>query len=155
MSTALNLYPLVLKHLPVLLLKPEVRPSGIVKHSVISRVSLSSHYALHLLIHISTLYLSQPIPLEYLCFQSFDATPENRKEKAHSSTEQGRLFDSFRSRYRAMYPFTIYHASAMQHRRYTLYANSEAERERWRKALEDAVAVRKARQDANMVSEQH
>ena len=95
----------------------------------------------------------QPIPLEYLRLGHFDAAPDQRKERAHSSTEQvqARLFDSFRSRYRAMYPFTIFHASAPTNRRYTLYARSEAERERWRKTLEDAVAVRKARQDGNMV----
>lgn len=51
-----------------------------------------------------------------------------------------------------MYPFTIFHASAVTHRRYTLYAVSDAEREQWRKVLENAIAVRKARQEANMVS---
>ena len=65
--------------------------------------------------------------------------------------EQTRLFDSFRSRYRAMYPFTVFHASAQTNRRYTLYAVSEADREQWRKMLEDAVTVRKVRLESNMV----
>ena len=50
-----------------------------------------------------------------------------------------------------MYPFTLYHASAVTTRRYTLYANSEKEREKWRKALVDAIGVRKVRQESNMV----
>ena len=120
---------------------------------------------------------AQPLPLEYLRLASFDASPESRKEKAHSSTSEsvsypttypspsflnssntattsgsGRLFDySFRSRYRNMYPFTLYHASAKSARRYTLYAESEEARGRWGRALRDAVAVRMARQDSNKV----
>lgn len=82
---------------------------------------------------------------------NFDAPPENRREKAHSSIEQSRIFDSFRSRYRQMFPFTIYHASATLIRRYTLYAVSPEQRERWRKALVDATGVRKVRQDTNKV----
>lgn len=98
--------------------------------------------------------LSQPIPLEYIRLASFDAPPENRKDRAHSSNEQSaRFLDSFRSRYRSMYPFTIFHASAKSARRYTLYSASEAERESWHKALIEAVAVRKVRQDSNMVSD--
>jgi hypothetical protein len=40
----------------------------------------------------------------------------------------------------------------MSTRRYTLYADSEAEREAWHQALVDAIALRKARQESNMVS---
>ncbi|KAI0091299.1 hypothetical protein BDY19DRAFT_1033671 [Irpex rosettiformis] len=119
----------------LLLLKKEVRPSGIYKHNVVSR----------------------PIPIEYLRLASFDAAPENRKDKTSSSVDHGKIFgiDSFRSRYRAMYPFTLYHASAMTTRRYTLYANSEAEREKWRRALVEAIGVRKVRQESNMILAPH
>ncbi|EKM58279.1 uncharacterized protein PHACADRAFT_140069, partial [Phanerochaete carnosa HHB-10118-sp] len=112
----------------LLLLKPEIRSNGSTRHNVISR----------------------PIPLEYLRLATFDTLPENRREKATSTIEQARLFDSFRSRHRPMYPFTIYHASATLTRRYTLYATSESERELWRRAMVDAIGIRKARQDANM-----
>ncbi|GJE88623.1 RhoGEF/DH domain-containing protein [Phanerochaete sordida] len=112
----------------LLLLKPETRSNGNIRHNVISR----------------------PIPLEYLRLAAFDALPESRREKATSTIEQARLFDSFRVRHRQMYPFTLFHASATLTRRYTLYASSESERERWRKAMVEGVALRTARQDANM-----
>ncbi|KAI0342848.1 hypothetical protein BDW22DRAFT_1357379 [Trametopsis cervina] len=119
----------------LLLLKKETRPSGIFKHIVVSR----------------------PIPLEYLRIAAFDTIPESRKERPHSYIDQGRLFniESFRSKYRAMYPFTIYHASSTLNRRYTLYANSEAQREKWRKALMEALGVRKIRQESNMILAPH
>ena len=102
-------------------------------------------------------HIPLPIPLEYLRLASFDAPAENRKEKAHSSTGEvgasssSRIFDSFRTRYRLMYPFTLYHAAARSARRYTLYAPSETDRENWRKALEGAIGLRMARQESNMV----
>ncbi|KAI0694624.1 hypothetical protein BC835DRAFT_1274268 [Cytidiella melzeri] len=119
----------------LLLLKKEVRPSGIYKHNVVSR----------------------PIPVEYLRLASFDAAPENRKEKSNTSVDQGKLFgiDSFRSRYRAMFPFTLYHASTVTTRRYTLYAISEPEREVWRRMLTEAIGVRKIRQESNMLLAPH
>ncbi|KAI0752263.1 hypothetical protein BC629DRAFT_1297111 [Irpex lacteus] len=119
----------------LLLLKKEVRPSGVYKHSVVSR----------------------PIPVEYLRLGSFDAVPENRKDKSSGSVDHGKLFaiDSFRSRYRAMYPFTLYHASAVTTRRYTLYAGSEQERGKWRAQLEEAMSLRKIRQDSNMILAPH
>lgn len=130
----------------VLILKPESRHNGSTRHSVISRVRHPSCKCSFCLRNFS-----QPIPLEYLRLAGFDAAPENRREKASSTVEQTRLFESFRTRHRPMYPFTIYHASATFIRRYTLYANSEADRERWRKALVDAIGLRRVRQEANMV----
>jgi len=48
-----------------------------------------------------------------------------------------------------MYPFTIYHADTTIPRRYTLYTQTPAARAKWLSALEDAIGIRKARQDAN------
>ncbi|KZT73684.1 hypothetical protein DAEQUDRAFT_808316 [Daedalea quercina L-15889] len=107
----------------LLLLKPENRPGGVTKRSVVSR----------------------PIPLEYLRLGSFSDPPEKRKEQA----EDGSLFH-FRSNYRDVWPFTIYHAYEKSRRRYTLFANSETVREKWRCALTDALAVRKVQQESNM-----
>ncbi|EPT05556.1 hypothetical protein FOMPIDRAFT_1138735 [Fomitopsis schrenkii] len=107
----------------LLLLKPENRPGGVPKRSVVSR----------------------PIPLEYLRLGSFSDPPEKRKEQA----EDGSRFH-FRSTYRDVWPFTIYHAYEKSRRRYTLFAGSEAVRGKWRNALMDALAVREAQQESNM-----
>ena len=137
----------------MLLLKKEVRPSGVYKHNVVSRVSLHTLSSFHITLayHLTT---PQPIPVEYLRLGSFDAIPENRKDRSSASVDHGKLFamDSFRSRYRSMYPFTVYHASAVTTRRYTLYADSEKERKKWGGLLEEAISLRKIRQDSNMVS---
>lgn len=90
----------------------------------------------------------QPIPLEYLRLGSFSDPPEKRKEQA----EDGSRFH-FRSTYRDVWPFTIYHAYEKSRRRYTLFAGSEAVRGKWRNALMDALAVREAQQESNMVRE--
>ncbi|OCH94369.1 hypothetical protein OBBRIDRAFT_141319 [Obba rivulosa] len=108
----------------LLLLKPETRSSTVTRNSVVSR----------------------PIPLEYLRLAAFDGSPETRKERS----EDGGLFESFRTRVRPVYPFTIYHASAKSTRRYTLYAGTEELRREWYSALVDALGVRKVRQDSNM-----
>ncbi|EMD33527.1 hypothetical protein CERSUDRAFT_87363 [Gelatoporia subvermispora B] len=108
----------------LLLLKPETRSSGITRNSVVSR----------------------PIPLEYLRLAAFDGPMETRKERI----EDGSLFESFRSRVRPLYPFTIYHASAKSARRYTLYAGTEELRKEWHSALIDGLGVRKVRQESNM-----
>lgn len=50
-----------------------------------------------------------------------------------------------------MWPFTVYHAHEKSRRRYTLFAASEALREKWRVALADALAVRRVQQESNMV----
>ncbi|CDO75557.1 hypothetical protein BN946_scf184883.g19 [Trametes cinnabarina] len=115
---------------PVLLLKPEARSSSVTKNHVVSR----------------------PIPLEYLRLGMFDSPPENRKEKAE---EGSGLLDRVRSRYRPMYPFTIYHASSKMHRRYTLYAPSEETRKRWHDALVETMAIRQIRQESNMLFATH
>ncbi|KAI0359880.1 hypothetical protein OH77DRAFT_1419213 [Trametes cingulata] len=114
----------------LLLLKPEARSSIITKNHVVSR----------------------PIPLEYLRLGMFDSPPENRKEKAE---EGSGLLERVRSRYRQMYPFTIYHASSKMNRRYTLYASSEATRKKWYDAFVEALAIRQVRQESNMVFAPH
>lgn len=49
-----------------------------------------------------------------------------------------------------MFPFVISHASSPA-RRYTLYTNSERERNKWHMAFVDALGVRKVVIDANRV----
>lgn len=65
--------------------------------------------------------------------------------------EDAGILDRVRPTYKAVYPFTIYHASSRDKRRYTLYAPSDNVRKKWKYALADAIAVRKVHQDANMV----
>ncbi len=79
----------------------------------------------------------------------FDASPENRKEKAEDGSLG--LLDRVRPRYRQLYPFTIYHASAKMTRRYTLYAHSENERDQWLAAFKQAIKLRSFTQEGNMV----
>ncbi|KAI0784605.1 hypothetical protein C8Q75DRAFT_779589 [Abortiporus biennis] len=118
----------------LLLLKPEHRTNGTSKNGVVSR----------------------PIPLEYLRLASFDAPAETRKEKSKSSiSDQTRLFDSFRSKVVNVYPFTVYHASAKMIRRYTLYASSEEERQKWRSVLVDALGVRNTWRQVNKLFAPH
>lgn len=89
----------------------------------------------------------QPIPLEYLRLGSFDDPTDNRRERL----EDAGLFDRVRPTYKAVYPFTVYHASSKTTRRYTLYALSDNMRKKWKYALTDAIAVRKVHQESNMV----
>ncbi|KAF7799770.1 hypothetical protein EIP86_011012 [Pleurotus ostreatoroseus] len=106
----------------------------------------------------STRYIiiSRPIPLEYLRLAAFDMPIEEYKDKSrtHSTSEQSTRALLFASRssvkYRKLYPFTIYHAYSRSSRRYTLYAASEEERQTWRKALINAIGIRKVRQESNM-----
>jgi len=91
------------------------------------------------------LTLLQPIPLEYLRLGSFDDPADNRREKLEG------ILDRVRPTYKAIYPFTIYHASSKATRRYTLYAPSDSIRKKWEYALGDALTVRKVQQESNMV----
>lgn len=91
--------------------------------------------------------LPQPIPLEYLRLGSFDDPPDSRREKL----EDAGILDRVRPTYKAIYPFTIYHASSKTARRYTLYASSDSMRKKWKYALADAITVRKVHQESNMV----
>ncbi|KAH8994939.1 hypothetical protein EDB92DRAFT_1814889 [Lactarius akahatsu] len=88
-------------------------------------------------------FVWRPIPLEYLGLGSFNGAPEVRKERADNGS-----FISISSTKQNVYPFSIYHAGAKTGR-YTLYAPTTTARERWHKALVEAIGVRKARQDAN------
>jgi Pleckstrin homology domain len=89
---------------------------------------------------------SKPIPLEYLQLASFNEAPEVRRERADSGS-----FINMSSTKQNLYPFTIYHAGAKSTRRYTLYAQTATARDKWHKALVDAIGLRRARQDANKV----
>ena len=48
-----------------------------------------------------------------------------------------------------MYPFTVFHAGSL--RRYILYASSEAERNKWKKVLEETKSLRDVYMDGNKV----
>ena len=89
----------------------------------------------------------QPIPLEYLRLGSFDDPPDSRREKL----EDAGILDRVRPTYKAIYPFTVFHASSKTTRRYTLYAPSDNMRKKWKYALADAITVRKVHQESNMV----
>ncbi|KAI6102089.1 hypothetical protein F5141DRAFT_1241795 [Pisolithus sp. B1] len=91
---------------------------------------------------IRRLVVSRPIPLAYLRLGSFDGPPENRKERP----EEGNFL---RVSYRAMYPFTVYHAFEKATRRYTLYASTEAARTKWCDVLVHTKAVEDARREGN------
>lgn len=99
------------------------------------------------MLHKVPLTLLQPIPLEYLRLGSFDDPTDNRRERS----EDAGIFDRVRPTYKAIYPFTIYHASSKATRRYTLYAQSDGMRKKWKYALADALTVRKVHQESNMV----
>ena len=101
----------------------------------------------HYTLNGALLTLFQPIPLEYLRLGSFDDPADNRREKL----EDAGILDRVRPTYKAIYPFTIYHASSKATRRYTLYAPSDNIRQKWKYALADALAVRKVQQESNMV----
>jgi hypothetical protein len=89
----------------------------------------------------------KPIPLSHLRCASFDAPSETRRGKS----EEGGILDSLRSQTVDMFPFTIYHASNILHRRYTLCVISDGLRQRWRSILEEAMGVYRIRQEATMV----
>lgn len=130
----------------VLLLKERTTTSGTIKRSHIIKVMcqcLSFSPSL-------TQHPVQPIPLEYLRLASFDGPAEVRKERADSGS-----FISMSSTKQNIYPFTIYHADTTIPRRYTLYTQTPTARAKWSSVLEDAIGVRKARQDANKVFSLH
>ena len=85
--------------------------------------------------------------MEYLRLGSFDEPTDSRRDK---SGDTG-ILDRVRPTYKAVYPFTIYHASSKATRRYTLYAPSDSMRKKWKYALSDAITVRKVHQESNMV----
>ncbi|KAF8638287.1 hypothetical protein AX17_002307 [Amanita inopinata Kibby_2008] len=91
--------------------------------------------------------MSRPIPLSCLRYASFEAAPETRREK----NEEGSILDSLRYHTVEIYPFTVYHASNLVNRRYTLFVTSDVVRKRWRSVLEEAVGIHKVRQEANML----
>jgi len=48
-----------------------------------------------------------------------------------------------------VYPFVVFHAGSL--RRYILYASSEAERNKWKKVLEETKSLRDVYMDGNKV----
>jgi RHO1 GDP-GTP exchange protein 1/2 len=90
--------------------------------------------------------VSRPIPVEFLCVSEILAAPQTRRERS----ENGGIL-SFRGESRQTYPITFWHASSKSNRRYTFYANSEGIRNKWYNALVNAITVRKAYQESNMV----
>lgn len=124
----LDLYVVLLDNY-LLLTKEEKHNNGVLKYHLISR----------------------PTPLEYLRLGDFDSPAENRKEKPD---DRG-ILDSLRSHYRPVFPFTVYHASAKSTRGYTLYANTEAARKKWKDLLLDTLTVRRVRQEGNMFFAPH
>ncbi|KAF7986494.1 hypothetical protein HWV62_31305 [Athelia sp. TMB] len=63
--------------------------------------------------------------------------------------DDGGILQSLRFKMKPMFPFTVYHAASKGSRRYTLFTTSEALRTKWKDALENALAVYHARQEAN------
>ncbi|KAF7964575.1 hypothetical protein HWV62_5482, partial [Athelia sp. TMB] len=88
---------------------------------------------------------SRPLPLEYLRLGAFNEASETRKVGA----DDGGILQSLRFKMKPMFPFTVYHAASKGSRRYTLFTTSEALRTKWKDALENALAVYHARQEAN------
>lgn len=88
----------------------------------------------------------RPIPLEYLCLGPSDGPSEIRKER----TEETGMFE--RSQQIPVFPLVIYHTTARSTRRYEVYVMSENVRQKWKKHIVETQGLRKARQDANMVT---
>lgn len=84
--------------------------------------------------------------LSYLRLGSFTDPPDMRKEK-----NEGGFLDSLRSQTVPVFPFTLYHASSRSARRYTLYVASEAQRQKWKSTLSNAIAVHRVREESNKV----
>ncbi|KAJ3783008.1 hypothetical protein GGU11DRAFT_848965 [Lentinula aff. detonsa] len=90
--------------------------------------------------------MSRPLYLSFLRLGSFTSPPETRKEHPKDgSVLSGLLYQST-----PLYPFTIYHETSKQSRRYTLYVASEAIRKKWHNFFVDAITVHKVRQEGNM-----
>ena len=79
--------------------------------------------------------------MEYLRLDSFDKPPDSRKERSTSSDRSLPFPTIQRSKYRPVYPFGIHHVSGKS---YVLYADTDEERLKWKRALEDAIMLRKA-----------
>ncbi|KAH8118065.1 hypothetical protein DFH11DRAFT_1808798 [Phellopilus nigrolimitatus] len=116
-------FVVLLDHYPTVLITREEKRTNTVRYEVSSR----------------------PIPLEFLRLGQFDEPAEARKERS----DEGGLLDNLRSHTRPQYPFTVYHSAAKLTRRYTLYTNTEAARNKWHDALVNAIAIHKVQRDAN------
>ncbi|XP_006459443.1 hypothetical protein AGABI2DRAFT_201698 [Agaricus bisporus var. bisporus H97] len=89
--------------------------------------------------------VSRPIPLSFLRLAGFADPTDSRRERS----EDRRLLDSLWSHSVPIYPFTIYHASSRISRRYTLYVESETQRQKWQSVLSECIAVHRVREDSN------
>src|SRR5712672_4191341 len=97
----------------------------------------------------SHLHPFQPIPLECLRSASFGDDPVVRKQDISLFNKIGSCCHSPTPE--MMYPITIYHAAAKITRRYTLYAPSPRDRNRWSSELGEVIEAQKARQHGDEV----
>ena len=88
----------------------------------------------------------QPIPLDFLRLGTFIGPPEQRKGAITALRSISNR--AFRLTY-SMYPFIVSHAGTLEG--YTLYASSEVERSKWKKALEETQSLRGVYMDGNKV----
>ena len=88
----------------------------------------------------------QPIPLDFLRLGPFIGPPEQHKGGTTAETSSSnRVLGSTHP----TYPFIVFHAATL--RRETLYASSEAERNKWKEVLEETKNLRDAHMDGNKV----
>ncbi|KAI0280767.1 CNH domain-containing protein [Russula aff. rugulosa BPL654] len=97
-------------------------------------------------------HIFRPIPLECLRLASFDDESEVRKHHLGLLKRVGSCFRSSPTK-QQIYPFTICHVAAKITRRYTLYAKSGTERNRWNVALDSAIKARKSQEDGRTLYE--
>ncbi|KAL9714072.1 hypothetical protein Ac2012v2_002380 [Leucoagaricus gongylophorus] len=88
--------------------------------------------------------ISRPLYLSFLQLGNFDDVPDVRKVKS-----EGGLLETLRSHSAPIFPFTIFHSSSRSTRRYTLYVASEAQRQKWKTSLSEAIALHRLREDSN------
>ncbi|KAG8904661.1 hypothetical protein FRB99_001381 [Tulasnella sp. 403] len=88
--------------------------------------------------------VSRPVPLEFLRLDSFTLPQEQRRKDGENKPLLRFWSDS-----EPVYPFMIHHAVVQSKRRYTLFAQSEAERRQWHEAFKQALGLRRAQQEAN------
>ncbi|CAE6477823.1 unnamed protein product [Rhizoctonia solani] len=88
--------------------------------------------------------VSRPIPLDYLRIaKPFNGPPETRRQEGCIIRDK-LLGDTI-----TMYPFTVYHAADPANRRYTFYAESDSNRQKWLSTIQEAKLIRDTYQNEN------